>query len=360
MHLNTLNVSSLRNISQADLILSPQLNIIYGDNGSGKTSLLEAIYLLGYGRSFRTHTARPIIQDSAHKCTVHAQLNSGERLIHVGIERPRQGGMTIKLAGKVLSGILELVKQFPVQLISPDSYKILEDGPKYRRQYLDWGVFHVEQCFISVWQRFQRALKQRNAALRSGQTLQQIALWDEELLFSALQIDKIRREYLESLQTVISKSLKQLFPKQEIGIHYDCGWDESQSLEQQLAYHVDRDRSLGYTSVGPQRADLRIRLAKGMAKTHMSRGQQKLLICALLFAQAKHLGEQSAKKSILLVDDLCSELDVKRSKDLLSLLSCLDGQIFLTGIELNSLQDLSKTHEVNMFHVEHGQFKMAS
>ena len=359
MHLANLKVSHLRNIDEIHLTLSSQVNVIIGENGSGKTSLLEAMYSLGYGRSFRTHTTRPMIQDNAAKNTVFGVFIGQEQRIPVGIERLRQGSMTIRFGGKTLQSVAELVKHFPMQLISPDSYKVLEEGPTFRRQYLDWGVFHVEHDYLSVWKRFQRVLKQRNAVLREGGALNQITVWDHDLISSAEQIHTMRENYFNALKPMLEASCEHLFPDFSINIRYERGWDEEQSLESQIVERLARDCSLGYTSVGPQRADLKVSVDFGTAKHHLSRGQQKRLVCALLCIQAKHLCQTTDKKPLLLVDDLCSELDPQGAKALLQLLTSLNSQIVITSIEQEPLLNHLKDQETALFHVEQGRVTRA-
>jgi len=244
MFLDTLKISYLRNITAAHLELSPQVNVVVGENGSGKSSLLEAIYFLGYGRSFRTHTARPVIQDNAAKSTVFGEFQDAERRIPLGIERLRQGAMTMRFDGKTLQSVAELLKHFPMQLVSPDSYKLLEEGPMFRRQYLDWGVFHVEHDYLNVWKRFQRALKQRNAALREGLSLNQITVWDHDLIPSAEQIHAMRENYFNALEPMLQATCESLFPDFNITIRYQRGWGEEQSLESLLVERLVRDCSI--------------------------------------------------------------------------------------------------------------------
>ena len=358
MWLEALTITSIRNIRQTALSFSPRFNVVCGPNGSGKSSLLEAIYLLGYGRSFRTHVARPMIQDGTEKSIVYAEFNNKKQRFAVGIERLRQGGMTIRKAGQAISSVSALASEIPVLLISPDSYKILEEGPKYRRQYLDWGVFHVEQNFLMVWQRYQRALKQRNAALRNRLAWREVCSWDEALVESAEHIHEMRQAYLEKLEPSVREVIAQLFNNSTIDLRYQRGWAEGANLMVLLNERAQEDRSLGYTSVGPHRADLQLKMDLGLAKNHLSRGQQKLLVCALIIAQAKHLSLTRAKQPLVLIDDLCSELDKKSLSAVLGVLNQLECQMFLTSIETESLNSVLSLSESAVFHVEHGCFKL--
>ena len=148
---------------------SPRINILHGDNGSGKTSLLEAIHLLGMARSFRSTRLNPVISHEQGSCTVFGQVELGEEQSSaLGISRDRSGEIRIRINGQSVRSAAELAETLPLQLINPDSFRLLEGAPKLRRQFLDWGVFHVEPRFLQAWQRLQQALRQRNSWLRHG------------------------------------------------------------------------------------------------------------------------------------------------------------------------------------------------
>jgi len=173
MQLNSLSISNLRNLHSIHLDLHPHFNIICGENGSGKTSLLEAIHLLSTGRSFRAKQAKQIIRFGQKACLVAGAVSSMSdtgRATRIGVERLLSGGIKIRVAEQDCTSIAELAKNLPLQLINSESYCLLEASPQYRRQFLDWILFHVEQSFFPVWQRFKRALQQRNAALRAGRS----------------------------------------------------------------------------------------------------------------------------------------------------------------------------------------------
>jgi DNA replication and repair protein RecF len=358
MPLKRLSVTAVRNLHPVTIYPSPHINLIYGDNGSGKTSLLEAIHILGLARSFRSTRLQPVIQHEHEACTVFGELllNNGV-LTSMGITRSKAADYQIRIDGQTVRSTAQLADTLPLQLINPDSFRLLEGAPKQRRQYLDWGVFHVEHQFLSTWQRLQKSLKQRNSLLRRGRIERsQLAPWEAELVSSSERIDQYRRAYIAKLKPVFEEVLGKLVHLDDLTLSYYRGWDKERDLQLVLDSQFERDCQLGHTQAGPQRADLRLRI-KGMnAAEVLSRGQQKLVVCALKIAQGYLLKERGRQQDcIFLVDDLPSELDEHHRKALCALLEGLNCQVFITGVEAEQLaQSWQKETLLTMFHVEHG------
>ena len=358
MPLKRLTVTAVRNLHPVTLLPSPRINLISGANGSGKTSLLEAVHILGLARSFRSTRLQPVIQYDQTACTVFAEIERrGVPNCSMGISRNRQADYEIRLNGENVRSTAQLAEMLPLQLINPDSFRLLEGAPKQRRQYLDWGVFHVEHRFLPTWQRLQKSLKQRNSLLRRGRIERSmLAPWEAELVAAGEQIDAFRRAYIAELKPVFEAVLGELLLLDGLSLSYFRGWDKERSLAEVLDSQFERDMAIGHTQSGPQRADLRLRINGLNAAEVLSRGQQKLVVCALKLAQGrllKELGRQS--DCIFLVDDLPSELDKQHRDALCRLLESLDCQVFITCVEADPLRDcwLSET-PLSMFHVEHG------
>ena len=359
MPLKRLSVTAVRNLHPVTLHPSPRINIISGANGSGKTSLLEAIHILGLARSFRSTRLQPVIQHGQDACTVFAEtvLKNGNAC-SIGITRSKQADYQIRIDGQTIRSAAQLAETLPLQLINPDSFRLLEGAPKQRRQYLDWGVFHVEHQFLPVWQRLQKSLKQRNSLLRRGRIQRSMLTpWESELIVAGEKIDELRQSYLLRLKPVFEEILGRLVLLDDLTLSYYRGWDKERPLSQVLDDQFERDMQLGYTQSGPQRADLRLRI-KGMnAVDILSRGQQKLVVCALKIAQGYLLQELgAAQECVFLVDDLPSELDEKHRKALSSLLEDLQCQVFISCVDAQQMQDCWKNDTpLSMFHVEHGR-----
>lgn len=358
MPLTRLNVTGVRNLHPVTLYPSPRINLVYGANASGKTSLLEAIHLLALARSFRTNKLQPVIQYQQQHCTVFAELTSSAQGIQqIGVQRSADSEFIIRINGQTVRSAAQLARALPLQLINPDSFRLLEGAPKQRRQFLDWGVFHVEHDFLPAWQRLQKSLKQRNSLLRRGRIDRlMLAPWELELSQAAEQVDRCRQAYIARLKPVFERVLADMLTIEGLSLSYFRGWDKEKPLAEVLALQFERDCQLGYTQAGPQRADLRVRVNGLNAVDVLSRGQQKLVVSALKIAQAYLLKEQYGSQScVFLVDDLPSELDARHRQGLCRLLEELDCQVFITCVEADLLlgQWQSET-PIKLFHVEHG------
>jgi DNA replication and repair protein RecF len=362
MQLNSLSISRLRNIESINLALNPRFNIFYGENGEGKTSLLEAVYVLTTGRSFRATKPRQIITFGANSCMV-AGIACAKESEHagastrMGVERFQTGNLKIRLAEHDCHSIALLAKTLPVQLINSDSYAILEATPKFRRQFLDWATFHVEHSFYAIWQRFNRALQQRNAALKISRfsSLEHVSVWDKEFIEMGEIIDTQRRDLLAELSVIFSEIVNELLClNKTISIQYQPGWNIDFSLPEELERTLERDKAWGYTTLGPQRADLDFLIDGLPAKSVLSRGQSKLFICALLMARATLLYRRHGRRCVFLIDDLNSELDQGASKLLVKALSRLGGQVLITSIEGEPLVKLLEGEDYTLFKIKGG------
>lgn len=362
MSLRRLSVTGVRNLHPVTLHPSPRINLLHGDNGSGKTSLLEAIHLLGLARSFRSSRLTPVIQHDQSAYTVFGEVAFADGLLRqLGVSRDRNGEVQIRVDGRSARGTAELAEALPLQLINPDSFRLLEGAPKIRRQFLDWGVFHVEPRFLSAWQRLQSALRQRNSWLRRG-TLDAAsqAAWNRELCLASDEIDGYRRDYIQALKPVFERILAELIDIGQLGLSYSRGWDKDRTLQEVLLSSLPRDQQMGYTQAGPQRADLRLRLAGHNAAEILSRGQQKLVVCALRIAQGFLMNGSRRGECIYLVDDLPSELDEQHRAALCRLLEELNCQVFITCVDQDILKDgWRKDTPITVFHVEHGRITEA-
>jgi len=350
-----LQVDGFRNLQSVSFEPSSQFNIFYGENGAGKTSMLEAIYYLGLARSFRTSTLSRLIQTSADKLSLFARLQNATSVVPIGIERSLNGFRSIRYDGNKLTSIAPIAHLLPIQLISTDSYRYFHDGPKVRRQFLNWGLFHVEPLFFPLWQRLLQALKQRNAALKTKQPSNQVCIWDEELTETAEHIDKLRKDYVSQLQPILHQLLSSILKGIKLELRYSRGWSTEQSYLSALESNIYKDRAIGYTTTGPQRADLQLFIDDTPVQDLLSQGQQKLASYALYLAQGLHLREASAKTPIYLVDDLPSELDPEKRMLLTNVLSGLQAQVFISGITTQDLQDSIQQEDAKLFHVKQGK-----
>ncbi len=333
LHLQHLHIERLRLIESLTLDDLQQVNVFCGANGSGKTSILEAIYLLATGRSFRTHLLKPMIAHQQKDLLVFAQ---GQHF-RFGMQRPLHADPILKLNGEVITQQSEFARLLPVQVIDPEGLAVLDSGSKPRRQLLDWLMFHVEPQFHPQWLRYQRALKQRNALLKMPRLDPiQLTAWEAELAAHGEQLHQMRSQVFAEWMPHLHELCAQLLPDIAISCQYHAGFDTSQPLIESLAASRERDRERGHTSLGAHRADLSFKTALGVAEDSLSRGQKKLLIVSLRLSQLRLLRQQQ-RTTVVLLDDLTAELDRAAQQRLLSLLLALDSQIFLTTLALEPI-----------------------
>ena len=354
MSLSQFNIQYFRNIASAQLQPGSGLNLIYGQNGSGKTSILEAIYFLGMGRSFRSHLAQRVICNEQEQLTLFARLQVHDTQHKVGVRRFRNGDTDVKIDGEKIKRLSILAETLPIQLITPESFSLLFEGPKARRQFIDWGAFHSDPMFYPQWMNVRRVLKQRNQLLRDGANYQQIAHWDREFVRYSEAVTAIRNHYVDSLNGLLKGIIGEFLPQADIRVSFTRGWDSKTPLAELLEAQYSRDVVMGFTVSGPHKADLRLRVGNLPAQDALSRGQLKLLVCALRIAQGKLLKQQQDKDSIYLVDDLPSELDAKHRQLLLQQLSETGAQVFVTAIDPAAIADSLNTPPERIFRVEQG------
>lgn len=356
----SLSISHFRNLSAIQL--EPCLfgaNIIWGQNGSGKTSLLEAIHYIGSGRSFRSASAMPLVQHGFDKFVLFAQVHCAPGLVvPIGMERGSVGLLRARVAEKDIASLAEIACALPIRVINSHSYHLLELGPSFRRKFLDWGLFYQEPQFLPCWRLFERALKQRNAVLRDKKPKKEWSLWTEELIRYGLKLHQFRCDYVQYLSPVIQEAINALLPQHQVAFHYQPGWDTQCELAALLERRYADEMRQGHTLFGPHRADLEVLAGPSSAKHFLSQGQKKLLICAMILGQGTLLLRHANKKLVYLVDDLPAELDGESRKGLASVLAAQKTQLFMTAIDDQSVKELIKylPHlDHKTFHVKHGR-----
>ncbi|HEY1771923.1 MAG TPA: DNA replication/repair protein RecF [Gammaproteobacteria bacterium] len=349
--LSRLTLRDFRCFAALELDLDPRANLILGDNASGKTSLLEAIFFLSRSRSFRTSKADTLVRQGGEGFLLSALIKDSSGTVALGLAR-RDGTLAARVGGAPAQTLAELTERLPVQLFDSGAHQLIEGGPRHRRQLLDWGVFHVEQGFLPSWRRYQRALKQRNTALRQKAPEALIKTFEPELATAGMALDSYRRDYLAQLEPVATAWARRLLGPLDLGMRYLRGWGEGKSLEEALAANRAFDREQGLTRSGPHRAEMAIEIGGTSAQQQVSRGQQKVLAGALLLAQAVYLKRTTGRQCLLLLDDLAAELDRSHLGRFLELVRDSETQVFLTGVEKDRLPAWP---DASLFHVEHGK-----
>ncbi len=353
MKLLRFRANQLRNLQDLDIVPSPGITVFQGPNASGKSSLIEGIHALSCGKSFRTaHLNQAIRHDSESMLLVTELMAGSGESLSLGIELKRGAGkLRMRAGGKPLHKVSELAALMPLITVHQESHRVFTEGPQYRRQFLDWGLFHVEPSFLPLWLRYRRALKQRNALLQ--RSAGGVEAWDTELVAGGNAMDRLRRRYLDRFMPYFQQMSDLLRLSDRIDASYRPGWDENLELADALKKGLMADRALGYTRQGPHRADIVFIRRGSQVREDLSRGQMKTLVCALYLAQAAAFSEITGRKLVMLLDDLTAELDAQHSRRLLEKIHELGLQTFITSSETRLPGYLDST-EHKVFHVEHG------
>jgi len=357
MYVTRLDIAQLRSFQSVSLAPAAGLNVFTGDNGAGKTSVLEALHVMAYGRSFRGRVGDGLVRVGERAMELFVEWNE------VGPQRQRRAGLRHsgatwegRLDGEPVAQLGQLCAALAVVTFEPGSHALISGGGEPRRRFMDWGLFHVEQAFLPHWRRYSRALKQRNALLKARAEGRQLDGWDHELADAGEAITGWRQHYLERLQPWLREVSTALAPSMgSATLEFVPGWRrEDLSLGDALLLSRERDLIAGFTSVGPHRADWRIRHANVLEGAALSRGQAKLSALSCLLAQAEHHASDRKEWPVMALDDLASELDHNHQRRVLERLVQSGAQVFLTGTEIPRV--VGELHvEPCVFHVEHGR-----
>lgn len=329
------------------------INSIVGDNGAGKSSVLEAIHLIATGRSYRTRKVQALLPAEQKALTVRMELldPDASRSHQVGLQKLKAGGTRLKLDHQPLNSIVAVTRLLPVKIISPDSHALVQEGPDERRQFLDWGLFHVEPGFLALWKSYRRILQQRNQALKYPGRDNALSAWDQELSDVGEKLSQYRRDYVESLQAVLSEVKKQLPVLDALEVRYRQGWPKDKTLHDALKDEQQQAMTPAFTTVGPHRADMVLTYNGRVAREHLSRGEQKLLVYALHLAQLEHAVSRGLRRPVVLLDDLSAELDSDFLNRVIGVLNRLETQSFITG---NAVLPASIKNVGRTFHMQGG------
>jgi DNA replication and repair protein RecF len=350
--LSRVRITTFRCLREAELELSPRRNYIYGRNGAGKTSLLEAVFVLGRGRSFRTRQMRRLVQHGADGFAVFGEVHAEDAAHRLGVAY-HAGRLEKKVDGQPAGGMAELAALLPVHAIDPSMHGLIEGGPSERRRFLDWGVFHVEPGYLESWKRYRRILSQRNAVLKQAASLDELRPWSSALAEAGALADQSRRRYLDRLGPFAGELGKRLLDR-PLTLDYRRGWSGEERLEDALAAAALRDRHSGSTEPGPHRAELVLRLDERRVQDEASRGQQKLTAAALILAQVALEAADRPLRSVLVIDDPAAELDASSLERLMTVLADLSVQLVFTAL---APQHLAAEPGFPVFHVERGEVR---
>jgi len=366
-----LSGKNIRNLKEYSISPSPKTNIIIGKNGAGKTNLLEAIYLNTLGRSFRTNTTRSLTKDNENACWVFARHQSGfGEIDKIGIERLKGNQQGISLNGQRQSSLAELAALIPTIIIQPSETHLIDGASQQRRKHLDWVLFHVEPRFLDCWRQNQKQLKQRNQLLRrlsikrgiTNTDLVELRAWDLGYVESCQSLSEYRKNINSELEQRVQAVIKKLpaFNNEnliQIKTYFYRGWEEGKALSDVLIDHVDQDLKKGFSCSGAHRSDFQLRANNSLAKDYLSRGQKKLLAMSMCLAQAMVLRDVANKPTIILLDDVFSEIDEENTRAFIAELRKIDTQLFISCLHTQEWVKNVFEKETKVFHVEQGKIE---
>jgi DNA replication and repair protein RecF len=358
MHISELRLNQFRNFIDLHIQPSSSFNLIYGDNGAGKSSLLEAIHLLGYGRSFRTNKPNTLIHSDCSSATSFCKFDQDGDYRTLGASRKKEDGFLFNVDGEKTRRVSDIAKILPIQIFTPQSSDLIVGAPMLRRRFIDWLVFHVEHSFYGNSNAYANALLQRNALLKlcgnqGNERFLEQDVWSAIVLRHGNVITEMRKDYLKALEFQLKRLYSEFRPDVEVELRYNQGWESSNTLEESLNNKLERDLFRGTTSSGPHKADIQFFLNGKLASEYLSRGQLRVLVSLLLIAEVKVLKQKTNKSCIFLVDDIAAELDTATREFFLDTIIAEETQVFVTAIEKQQLSFAEKYKNKKVFHVKH-------
>jgi DNA replication and repair protein RecF len=357
MKLKRLDIYNVRNIQQISITPSPHFNFIYGPNASGKSALIEAVFLLGRAKSFRTSSIRSVISSTKDKLIVTGEILDDEDFsVPLGIQSDGKT-VDIKINHQANKKKIELAYKLPLQIIHPRSFELLDASSQKRREFMDWGIFNQDEKYLPVWQNYKKVLLHRNALLKS-KSINQIHVWNNELVNYGTILNGYRNSYLDALRPFLKKTIAHFINLDDIDIKLINGWSNDKKYGQHLIDEFERDLRYGFTQSGPHRADFQLLLGNKLAKDVVSRGQLKIIIICLKMAQIELILHLNNSFGCILIDDFAAELDKENRFRILKFLNEHKCQTFITTAECNDFGDLSFIENYKLFHVEHGKINL--
>lgn len=358
MHITQFQVEHFRNLASQLVPLSPQINLITGTNGAGKTALLEAIYFLGRQRSFRTNQLPALIQQDKSYFRLIAKTADPDH--QIGLERrvgaDKKLSFLLRLDRETQKSPAKLAKIVPTIAITSRSFQLIDAGPVHRRQFMDYGAFHFSDSFFTQWKIYQKALKNRNAALKQQMPRAVVDSFSAALIPAGESVHTSRKACFAALKPLLTKHLIALNFPYAVTIRYTPGWNTEHDLADSLHRHFDYDFRLRHTRYGPHRADIKLAIDGGSADHRLSRGQQKTLILAMHLAQIDLIGQYGNAEPLLIFDDIAAELDIERRNLVLAYLANLHCQMFFSATE-PELFDADIRQRASLIQLQNGQIK---
>lgn len=353
----TLVARNFRIIEHLELAPGENVTVFCGENGAGKTSILETVDFLSRGRTFRSRQLAALLRKGSRAVTVSGTVAEAGNRTHLGI-RKSAGERLLHCNQQKVESVSNHAGVLPVVPLHPDSHRLVQGGARHRRNYLDWSAFHVKPDFLSAWRDYSRCLRQRNQVLRKGVAGRELQGWTREIAAAGERVNLTRSAIFDELKPFFERYTCELLPEAEMSLGFYRGWPaEDTTLEGALERAAGREAQTRATQWGPHRADIRLTLNGQPARQVASRGQQKLVAASLLLAQMGHLQARAARACVVLLDDIHAELDAEHARALVHAVQVLDCQAFVSAMDPARV-DLQGWNRAKVFHVKHGTCKL--
>ncbi|MFR9504070.1 MAG: DNA replication and repair protein RecF [Rikenellaceae bacterium] len=361
MELKTLSLINFKNVAEARLDFTPSINALVGDNGAGKTNVIDAIHFLAMAKSMMTMTDRQSIRHEEPFFVVDGTFSSDEGSTQGVVcsfsRQQTKGTKSLKRNGKEYERLSDHVGMVPVVVVTPQDIALVYDGAEERRRFINSFISQLDPIYLRELIRYNATLSQRNMLLKQRGDESMLLIYDEQLSLSASIIHSKRHEIISEMQPLVEEYYKLLSNDREaISINYISQLQEAPLTELLLASR-QRDRALEHTSVGVHRDDIELKIGGLPLRKYGSQGQQKSLLIALKLAQYRIVSQRRAERPILLLDDLFDKLDRHRVTRLIEIVSSPHfGQIFITDCNPTRLESILSTSATpySLYHVEGG------
>jgi len=326
-----LHILRFRNLENQYLKPHTNINLFVGDNGQGKTNLIESLYYLGHNRSFKSKNIKDVIPLEKKFLQIDAVVDDVRVLL-----KKSKNNNTILFDGQKVSSNSKLTHLMPTQIISPDRGFVVGGPPKLKRSYLDWGVFHIKPNILKTYKSYNKTLKNINTLLTNNNT-KQLDHWLAQIAKLSVEITSARADYIQKLKQTSFVPLKELFQQNnKFNFHLKSGWIrntnhfDKESIYKYLIKNRDSFAKIKHLNYGPHKATIDYYL-NSQNEQHLSRGEQKKLSVFFWLMQVLLLVELNIRP-IVLIDDISSELDQEKIDSILNFLTKLEVQMFLTDI----------------------------
>lgn len=362
MYLKNISIVNFKNYEQADLLFDAEFNCFVGENGAGKTNVLDAVHYLSLCKSYLNQIDSQNIKWEEQFFVIQGtfELDEDEHPIYCGVKKGQK--KRFKRKNNEYERLADHIGMFPLVIISPYDRNIISEGSETRRKFMDAIISQLNKPYLDSLMKYNKVLSQRNALLKNVQKSgffdpESIEVWDMQLVELGNQIHKIRTQFIEEFQPYFTDYYEFISGgKEEVSVHYKSELQEH-SLSELLQSSIHKDRVMGYTTKGVHRDDLVFEIFGNPIKKYGSQGQQKSLLIALRLAQFEFMKKKSNEKPIVLLDDIFDKLDRTRVKKLMELVADHRfGQVFVTDTDKERVEEVFSGIDVSMklFEVKEG------